>query len=223
MARVIIDTEHPAYKARRESFVKGRYNGAFYYSKELRRFVVPKIRTDRNWILVNTYGKGAVNHSIVFIHNNLHPENYAWLKKFDDMILVCGIKGTMNKVRHLGRTIYLPLSVDVKEVLRYSSEKTKECAYAGRRSKVKRKDLPQNCDFLCDIPRTIMLKQMAKYRKVYAVGRCAIEARILGCEIGVCDERFPDPSIWKIMDSSEAVKILQTKLDRIDGKNDGIK
>ena len=39
-------------------------------------------------------------------------------------------------------------------------------------------------------------------------GRTAIQAKILGCEIGVHDTRYPDPSIWKIVDNKEAAKMV---------------
>ena len=57
---------------------------------------------------------------------------------------------------------------------------------------------------------------MSKYKKIYAVGRTAIQAKLLGCEIGVYDERFPDPNFWKIVDCKAAAKILQDKLNEID-------
>jgi hypothetical protein len=71
---------------------------------------------------------------------------------------------------------------------------------------------------LSGMPRALLLAEMAKYEKVYAVGRTAIEAKILGCEILPYDDRFPDPEIWQILDSSKAAEILQKKLDKIDKK-----
>ena len=61
-----------------------------------------------------------------------------------------------------------------------------------------------------------LLKEMAKYKNVYAVGRTAIEAKILGCNILPYDPRFKDPSIWKVVDTMEAVSLLQKELDEID-------
>lgn len=61
--------------------------------------------------------------------------------------------------------------------------------------------------------------EMAKYRKVYAVGRTAIEARALGCEIGAYDPRYNNVSIWKILDNSDAAVLLQKAL--IDVEREG--
>ena len=62
-----------------------------------------------------------------------------------------------------------------------------------------------------------LLRRMTQYKTIYAVGRTSIEARALGCEIMPYDKRFPDPSIWRVLDNRDAAKILQQKLDEIDG------
>ena len=210
---MIIDHNHPSYRATWQNAGLNRFNGAFFYSKEIVKFIIPNVETDRNWLTINTHGIGE-NHSIVFIHNNKHPENYRWLKKFDDLILVCGIPETCEKVAHLGRAIYLPLSVDTIDVASYKRPKTKGIAFAGRLEKGKGL---VNVDMLSGLPRTKLLAAMAEYREIYAVGRTAIEAKILGCKVLPYDPRFPDPSIWKILDCRDAAKILQKELNKIDG------
>jgi hypothetical protein len=52
--------------------------------------------------------------------------------------------------------------------------------------------------------------------KVYAVGRTALEAKVLGCKILPYDPRFPDPDVWKIVNVDEAINLLQWELDEID-------
>ena len=216
----IISHMHPKYADRRLTTGSGRRNGAYFYSKELVENIIPNIKTDRNWVTVNEYDPYVdLTHSIVFVHNNLHPEHYAWTTKFKDIILVCGIEDTVEKVEKYHKAIYLPLSVDTKYLERFRCPKTREQAFVGRKSKLLgnfRTTLPENCDIIANMEREELLAEMAKYRKVYAVGRCAIEAKYLGAEIGAYDERFPDPSIWKVLDNSEAVEILQKKLDEID-------
>lgn len=220
---VVISHNHPAYLAMRSSSGDNRWNGAYYYSKEIVKYIIPSIKTKRNWLTVNTYGY-CEDNTIVFIHNNLHPENYSWLSRFKDLVLVCGVLETMAKVNHLGTPIYLPLSVKKSDVAQYKvRKKTKDIAFAGRMSKIVRSNLPMGCDELSGLPREKLLAEMAKYRKIYAVGRTAIEARILGCDIGYYDPRYPDPNIWGVLDCSQAVKMLQKELDRIDGKNNRTK
>lgn len=212
---MIIDYQHPAYQTKHRAMWRGQYNGAYYYSKEIREFLIPKIKTDRNWVTINIKGFGA-DHSIVFVHNNLHPDHYDWMAKYKDLVLVVGVPETAEKVAHLGKTIYLPLPIDKALVERFIAPHDKDICYAGRSSKFA--GLKVSGDPLCDLPREELLKKMAHYKKVYAVGRTAIEARILGCEILPYDERYPDPSIWQPFTYEEAAAHLQTELDKIDSK-----
>lgn len=220
---MIIDHTSELYVSRWQNAGVNRYNGAFYYSREIVSNIIPLIDTDRNWITVNIpvgnhepqFSQCGCDHSIVFIHNNLHPENYDWLSKYKDLILVCGIEETLPKVEHLGHPIYLPLSIDVQDVRSYrKKKKTKETAFAGRLSKDH--NIPDHVDRLSGMPRIELLEKMAEYKKVYAVGRTAIEAKVLGCKILPYDERFPDVRRWKVLDNKDASVILQKKLDEID-------
>lgn len=216
---MIVDHTHPTYVKKRNSSGDDKYNGAYYYSKEIVKGIIPNIKTDRNWITVNIPSlKGNWDHSIVFIHNNKNPNYYEWLRKFDDLILVCGIPKTVENMRFYGTPIYLPLSINVKNTKKYRKPiKTMDMAFAGRLKK-KTNRVPSSCDILAGMSQTELLKEMGKYKKIYAVGRTAIQAKVLGCEIGVYDERFPDPNFWEVIDTSEVVDILQKEIDRIDRK-----
>lgn len=217
---MIVDHTYPLYAKKRNNMPRkgDKYNGAYYYSKEIVKNIIPLVKTDRNWITVNIPSlEGDFDHSIVFIHNNKNPNYYQWLRKYKDLILVCGVPKTMENMVFFGKPVYLPLSVDVKSVEKYKvNNKTKDAAFAGRRVKINNR-VPSTCDILTDMPKSKLLQEMAKYKKIYAVGRTAIEAKILGCEIGVYDDRFPDPRFWKIVDSKDAAKMLQKMIDEIDG------
>lgn len=208
-----ITHEHPIYVERRRNTVSGRYNGAYYYSQEIVRNIIPNVKTDRNWVTINLPGYAA-DHSIVFVHNNKRPQDYKWLSQYNDLILVVGVPETASKVAHLGKTIYLPLSVDVANVAQYIRPKDREVCFVGRGAKLTDECL--GADLICDLPRKEILERLARYKKAYAVGRCAIEAKILGCEVLPYDRRFPDPSIWEILDNKDAAKILQDKLDELE-------
>lgn len=213
---LVINHDHPKYRNKFKRLGKDRYNGAFYYSKEICKNIIPKVKTDRNWVTVNAPGVGC-DHAVMFVHNNMNPQSYEWLSKYNDLVLVCGVPETCEKVAHLGRAVYLPLSVDVSYVERFKkSKKTKDAAFVGRRGKATWGILPDGIDYLCGIKRQDMLPIMAQYKKVYAVGRTAIEAKILGCEVLPYDTRFPDPDVWKIVDNKDAAKMLQAMLDDID-------
>lgn len=195
----------------------GKNNGAYWYSKEITDNIIPRVQTDRNWVTINVPGR-CFDHSVVFIHNNKTPEKYDWLKRYKDLVLVCGVPQTVERIKEIlpmHQVIYLPLSVDVDYVKTFKREKTKGSCFAGRLDK-RTDNLPKECDIIGNISRDELLPLIAGYRTVYAVGRCAIEAKILGAKIGIYDPRFPQ-DIWKVVDNSEAAWILQRKLDKIDG------
>lgn len=197
-------------------------NGACEYSKEIVKYFIPNIKTTRNWVTINIKGY-AYDHSIVFIHNNLDPSIYEWLKNYNDLILVCSLPETAEKVKEYGYPILVPLSIPIEEVKKYRVEKkTKVKAYAGRRGKYASVNA-RNCDRIEDLPRDEFLRKMAEYQYIYAVGRTALEAKVLGCKILRYDPRFPDPTCWKVMDVMEAVEILQKELNKAEEHMAGTK
>ncbi len=219
---MIIDHTNPIYAKKRNRLVGGnKYNGAYYYSREIVKNIIPNVKTDRNWVTVRLREQPIPEHSIVFIHNNRNPNYYEFLRQYKDLILVCGLEKTVDNMQYFGKAIYLPLSVDVKSVERYKvKEKTKEMAFAGRLIKISamyHAPVPKECDILTNMPQYKLLKAMADYKKIYCTGRTAIQAKILGCEIGIHDRNFPDPRIWRVIDNKDAAKILQTKINEIDG------
>lgn len=219
---MIIDHTHPLYANKHRSLKNGnQYNGAYYYSKEIVKNIIPNVKTDRNWITIRLPEMPVhPDHSIIFIHNNRNPNYYSYLKEYKDCILVCGLPQTAENLRFYGKTIYLPLSVDVESVKKYRvKNKTKEIAYAGRRIKLDYMNnrVPKGTEILSDMPQSTLLREMAKYKKVYASGRTAIQAKILGCEVLPHETNFPDSKFWKVVDNKEAAKMLQEKINIIDG------
>lgn len=218
---MIIDHTYPDYAKKRRSLGENKYNGAYYYSKEIVKNIIPNVNTDRNWITVRL--SSMVNHpdhSIIFIHNNRNPNYYSYLSEYKDCILVCGLPQTAENLRFFSdKIIYLPLSIDVKEVEKYRvKNKTKEIAYAGRRIKLEYMNnrVPKDVPILCDMPQSKLLREMAKYKKIYASGRTALQAKVLGCEVLPHETNFPDSTFWQVLDNKDAAKILQRELDKID-------
>lgn len=214
---MIIDHNHPLYvEKRKHQFDK--HNGAYYYSKDIVKYIIPLVKTDRTWVTIRIpEATEDLTHSIVFIHNNRNPNYYEYLKKFDDVICVCSTRHTLDNMIYFGKPLYLPLSIDVKSVKRYYIEdKDKEEAFAGRRMKITNR-VPSTADILTDMNQTQLIKAMAHYKKIYAVGRTAVQARALGCEIGFYDTLYPDVNYWKVIDCKDAAKMLQEELNKIDG------
>lgn len=199
------------------------HNGAYYYSNEIVKNIIPLVKTDRPWDTLGMKGVGSYDRSIVFIHHNLNFDSvYKWLKRYKDLILVVSSWETYAAAQDAGyKVIFLPLSVDVSYVEQFKTEKTKKACYAGNKWKFKADDIskyvPDLVDFPPkDLPREELLKFIAPYKQCYAVGRCAIEAKVLGCDIKVCDSRYPDPKFWKVLDNKDAAKKLQEELDKVD-------
>ena len=70
---MIIDHTDERYIKRRDSIGLHRYNGAYYYSKEIVKNIIPNVKTDRHWITVKVPGEGF-DHSILFVHDNVDFE-----------------------------------------------------------------------------------------------------------------------------------------------------
>ena len=219
---MIIDHTHPLYAKKRNAMSQdGKYNGAYYYSKEIVKNIIPRVKTDRNWITIRLPEMIVhPDHAIIFIHNNRNPNYYSYLKNYKDCILVCGMPHTAENLSFYGKTIYLPISVDVKAVEKYRvKEKTKEVAYAGRKMKLNYSNnrVPKGVDILSGMPQSSLLREMAKYKTIYASGRTAIQAKVLGCEVLPQESNYPDSRVWKVFDNRDAAKELQKMLDLIDG------
>jgi hypothetical protein len=214
---MIISHESPIYQKQRAKLKTSFRTGAYYYSVDIVKNIIPNVKTDRNWVTIMV-DKQCLDHSIYFLHNNLFTHKYNFIKKYNDVIVVAGTPETAYRCRRLGRAcIYLPLSVDVDYVKQFRvKRKTKDTCYAGRDKKIYSNLVPKDVDRITGLEHDKLLKEMAKYKKVYAVGRTAIEAKILGCEVLPYDPRFPDPEIWQILDNKDAAKILQEELDYYD-------
>ena len=217
----VVSHEHPAFQKiwnlQTPKRIANKHNGGYYYSREIVENIIPNVETDRNWVTVNLMeDQIGLDHAIVFVHNNLHaPEWYEWLKRYDDIILVCSKRDTQEAVAHIAPTIFLPLSVDVAEVERYRRPKDRDIAFAGRRARMKQKGakpIPNGTEIIGNVDRDTFLSEMARYRRVYAVDRVAIEALILDCEVLLYEDQ-PAPVI---LDNKDAAKMLQVELDRLD-------
>lgn len=213
---MIIDHNSRGYQERWSKLGADRHNGAYYYSREIVENIIPLVKTDRNWVTVYPWKQPEQipGHSIFFVHSNIRLWMYDFLYRVDDVVLVCGIPETAEALaRFHEKVLYLPLSVDVADVKKHQLTKRFEVAFAGRPIKGVRL---HGMSKLQGLPREELLYKMSMYRKLYAVGRTAIEGKVLGCEILPYDDRFPDPSRWEILDNTTAAQILQEKLKKIE-------
>lgn len=89
----IIDTTDPNYIAYCKNYHqngKGAHNGAYYYSQEIVKNIIPNVKTWRPWDTLGMKFMRTYDHAIVFIHHNInHDKVYSWLREYNDLVLVC--------------------------------------------------------------------------------------------------------------------------------------
>lgn len=222
---MIIDHTHPEYAELRKKIPKGKYNGCWYYSNEIVANIIPRVKTWRGWNTVGRELTGMQDHMIVFLHDNSTPWHYDWLKKYNDLVLVCSSKYTRDSVVYSGHTILLPMSIDTEYVKQFRTEKTKDTCFVGNVwVKENMTDpsvlVPDKVDFFSSLPREELLKEVAKYKRAFAIDRCAQECQVLGCELLPLKTRYHCDT-FDVLDNRDAAKMLQAELDKIDNRSEG--
>lgn len=197
-------------------------NGAYYFSKEICENIIPQVKTDRNWITVNSENK-CMDHSIVWIHNNEAPDHYEHLRLYKDLILICVFPHTLRRMIEMHpkfHCIYLPLSIDIDYVKKFKTKrKTKSQAYFGRMAKCPLEISEEaKIDKIFGDNRDDLLTKVSKYKTIYAVDRCALEAKALGCKVIPCYKEYNNGDKFALIDNQETAKELQRLLNEIDGK-----
>ena len=195
-------------------------NGAYWYSKDLVERIVPHIKTDRDWVLINVKNQ-CVDRAIVFIHECRDFDYYDWLKPYKDLILVCShpivVEALIKKFPKF-HIIYLPLSIDVDFVKQFKvKRKTKNKCFFGRLSKCPSDLLKDETIDKLYGEREALLKEVAKYKTVYANGRCAVEAKALGCKI---INPYNEIREVNVIDNKQAITELQRLINEIDMKGE---
>lgn len=218
---MIIDHTHPEYIALRKKTGNGKYNGCYYYSEEIVKNIIPRVKTWRDWNTVGRDLDGMHDHMIVFLHDNATTWHYDWLHKYKDLVLVCSSKFTRDSVIYSGHTILLPMSIDTEYVKQFRTKKTKDICFAGNKWVKENLTDPSvlvtgKVDFFSSLPREELLKEIAKYKRAICIDRVAQEAKVLGCELVPVDTRYHCDNVGKVVDNREAAEILQKELDKLD-------
>lgn len=213
-----ITTNHEGYKKARRATGQGKYNGAYYYAKEIEKNIIPRVKTWREWNTVGRELDGMHDGMIVFLHDNSTCWHYEWLHKYEDLVLVCSSQYTADSVKYSGNVILLPMSVDTKYVKKFATKKTKDTCFVGNIWVYENMvgELPEGIEILSGLPRNKLLAELARFRRAICIDRCAIEAKVLDCELIPIDTRYHVDNVGKVLDNREASEILQQKLDELD-------
>lgn len=219
-----ITSKHPGYWELLGKLPKSaRNNGALYYAREIEKNIIPRVKTDREWNTVGRDLDGMHDGMIVFLHDNNTPWHYEWLKKYKNLVLICSSRYTADSVKYSGHVVFLPMSIDTEYVKRFLARKTRDICFVGNSwvKKNLRIKIDKNVDCLTGMPREELLEKLARFQYAYAIDRCALEAKALHCKLLPtptrygCDVDYDWDS--KVLDNREAARILQDKLNIIDG------
>lgn len=201
-------------------------NGGYQYAKEIESNILPSITSEATIVTVglSLYETEEIPYgSIAVCHQNRDPiEAYAHFMK-RGFVWVCSKHSTVDILRKYGQTaVYIPLSIDTAYVAQYKTKKTKDIAYVGNAWDFKKDylaSLPEHIDQLSGLPRDELLREMAKYKRVIAEGRCLMEAQVLGAKGEV--PQYPDGKEAVFVepldnrDTIEYWKILFAEVDKL--------
>jgi hypothetical protein len=217
-AKMIIDHNHPEYVARYKKLGKAKWNGCYYYSQEIVKNIIPRVKTDRDWNTVGRDVEGMHDGMIVFLHDNATPWHYDWLKNYKDLVLVCSSTYTYESVQYWGDPILLPMSIDTEYVKQFRTEKTKDTCFVGNSwVRANSNRIPDKVDFFSSMPREELLKAVAPYKRAMAIDRCAQECVVLGCELLPLETRYHCDDVGKVLDNRDAAEMLQQILNAREG------
>lgn len=198
-----------------------RYNGLWYYSQTLEKYLVPRVKTDRPWNLIGLKPCGGVDNMIVIVHNNIEPgKEYNWLRKFRNTVCISNIRRAAEEVSQYSYSIYMPPCIDIKEVRSFGKgiKKDQDTCFAGNpwpkyRTEID-KYVPAWVHRFGPMPREEFLPILAHYKNAYAIGVTAAEARALGCNILKRSDEF-DPEDFPLIDCKDAAKCIEHALDLV--------
>ena len=219
---IIYGTQTPKFTQWRDKQSHGKENGAYYYSKEIEENILPELKFDMFFITAGAalYTSQEIpDGAIVICHDNRSTKR-SYGKLFGKgVIWVCSKHSTVETLEGYGeKAVYVPLSIDTEYVKQFKRRKTKDIAYVGNAWAFKREylnSLPVDIEQLSDMPRVKLLKEMAKYKRVIAEGRCLMEAQVLGAKTEVPKYDGHESVYVEALDNREAIKYWREALQPI--------
>lgn len=218
---IIQDHTTKEYLIAQSKLSAGKFNGAYFYSKEIVESFIPNINTTYNWQTINH--QTAPEHCIVFVHSNNALERYDYLLKYNDVILVCSTHNSLNQLKRKGhkKVIYVPLSIDTDYLDNFKNDNEKNGTIAtGNQwaftNETKKFFIKNNIKHYHDIPREQLLTLMSNAETIYAIGRTAMEAIYLGANVIQPDKEYPVEKYTTYYKQEDAIRILQQEIDKYD-------
>lgn len=219
---IVYGTQSPKFTQWRDKQTYGKENGAYYYSKEIEENILPELKLDMLFVTAGAAlytPRELPDGTIVICHDNRSTKQ-SYGKLFGKgVIWVCSKHSTVDTLEGYGeRAVYVPLSIDTEYVKQFKRKKTKDIAYVGNAWAFKHEylnSLPIDIEQLSGMARIKLLKEMAKYKRVIAEGRCLMEAQVLGAKTEVPKYDGHESVYVEALDNREAVKYWREALDPI--------
>lgn len=220
---IILGTQSPKYKRWWLRQGDGRFNGAYWYAKEIEDIILPEIKSNAfiNTVAVAIHLPYQIPIGAFVVAHDNHQTIQRYRKLFNKGITwICSLDTTQMVLEQAGeKTAFIPLSVDSEYVSQFeTTEKTEGTAFFGNSWGFKQKYLNElkkggEVAILSKAPRHDLLAKVAKYENVIAEGRCAIEAQMLGCNVTAPDyEREFNSVVPPMMDSREVIPMWREVL-----------
>lgn len=219
---IVYGTQTLKFTQWRDKQTHGKENGAYYYSKEIEDNILPELKLDMLFVTAGAAlytPRELPDGTIVICHDN-RSTRQSYGKLFGKgMIWVCSKHSTVETLKGYGeKAVYVPLSIDTEYIKQFKRKKTKDTAYVGNAWAFKREylnSLPIDIEQLSGMARVKLLKEMAKYKRVIAEGRCLMEAQVLGCKTEVPKYDGHESVYVEALDNREAVKYWREALKPI--------
>lgn len=218
---VVLGTKTPSFIKWHNKQGVTRNNGSYWYAREIEEIILPQI--DKKLFIVTAaasiYGSHEIpDNAIVVCHDNRTTVNsYGFLFK-KNILWICSKQSTVKTMLKEGeRAIYIPLSIDTEYVKQFNRRKTKEIAFVGNSWAFKKSylsTLPKSIAQISNLEREDLLKEMAKYKRVIAEGRCLMEAQALGCKCEVPKYENLESVYVDLLDSRDAIPLWQEALNK---------
>jgi len=197
-----------------------RNNGSYWYARELEDIILPEV--DLHLFIVTAgaslYKPYEVPDGAAIVCHDNRTSKKSYGRFFNKNILwVCSKHSTVENMQSYGeRAAYVPLSIDTQYVKQFKRKKTKDIAYVGNAWAFKKDyldSLPKDVVQLSDLERDALLREMAKYKRVIAEGRCLMEAQVLGAKGEVPKYNDLEAVYVEPLDSRDVIPYWHMALD----------
>lgn len=216
----VLGTQNKNYIRWRNRQSEGLNNGAYWYAKEIEEIILPELQ-DLDLFVVTTGATLMKDFTVpcgavILCHDNRKTRR-SYERLFRKGVLwVCSKYSTVQTLLELGeKAVYIPLSIDTHYVAQFKQDKTEDIAFVGNAWGFKHSylaSLPKDIVQLSGMEREDLLREMAKFKRIIAEGRCLMEAQVLGADTEVPKYDNLESVFVEALDSRDAISYWREAL-----------